>query len=374
MPEKLKILVVGQTPPPYGGQAIMIDQILKGNYDKIILYHVRMCFSKEMNEKGAFNFYKIIHIFQIIFKIYYLKFKHNINVIYYPPSNAPKTSIYRDLIILLPTRFLFKKTIFHFHAAGLSEEFSKLNFIEKFVAKLAYNKPDLSISNSRFNPDDGSFFKTKINTFLPYGILDNYRADTKKIVFKTGGTLNVLFIGILNSTKGEGYLLEAVAKLVKKGYDIKYRFAGVFEKEDYREQFFERIQDLNIEKNVEYLEVITGEAKNKAFLQADVFCFPSFFISESLGVVLLEAMQYKLPIISTKWRGIQSIVDDGQNGYLVDIKDAQAIADKLEYYINNPDVIEKFGETGRKLFLEKYHLPVYLKNIEKEFLRLANFD
>jgi len=44
-----KILVVGQTPPPLGGQAIMIQQMLEQKYDNLQLLHVRMSFSKEMD-------------------------------------------------------------------------------------------------------------------------------------------------------------------------------------------------------------------------------------------------------------------------------------------------------------------------------------
>ncbi|RWY48106.1 glycosyltransferase family 4 protein [Mucilaginibacter gilvus] len=370
MPKKLKILVVGQTPPPYGGQAIMIDHIVRGEYEKIEIFHVRMCFSKEMNEKGSFNFYKFTHLFEIILKTWYLKFKHNIKVLYYPPSNAPKTSVYRDIIILLPTRFLFKKTIFHFHAAGLSEEYFSFNKWGKYLINLVYNKPELSVANSRFNPDDGLFFQSKINSFLAYGIPNTYPKDTKKVFFDGNGVLNILFVGLLNSTKGEGFLLEAVGLLVNKNYKIKLRIAGVFETDDYKEKFFARVHELKMEDHFEHLGVITGDSKNQAFLKADIFCFPSFFVSESLGVVILEAMQYKLPVIATRWRGIQSIVADNESGYLVDIKNEHQIADKIEYLINHPEIIKQFGIRGNDLFYEKYSLPVYLKSIEHEFYKL----
>ena len=52
MPESgspVRVLVVGQTPPPFGGQAVMIAKLLEGNYEKVRLYHVRMAFSPEMD-------------------------------------------------------------------------------------------------------------------------------------------------------------------------------------------------------------------------------------------------------------------------------------------------------------------------------------
>ena len=47
-----EILVVGQTPPPYHGQAVMVEKMLDGNYDDVELSHVRMAFSEDVDEVG----------------------------------------------------------------------------------------------------------------------------------------------------------------------------------------------------------------------------------------------------------------------------------------------------------------------------------
>jgi hypothetical protein len=61
-----KILVIGQTPPPFGGQAIMIKKMLEGHYSNSRLYLVRMNFSKNMNEMGKFKITKFFHLFSIL--------------------------------------------------------------------------------------------------------------------------------------------------------------------------------------------------------------------------------------------------------------------------------------------------------------------
>jgi len=66
------------------------------------------------------------------------------------------------------------------------------------------------------------------------------------------------------------------------------------------------------------------------------FCFPTFFESETFGVVLLEAMQFSLPIVATRWRGIPSIITDGDNGFLVDPKDPIGLSEKLETLLRDP--------------------------------------
>lgn len=359
-----KIVVVGQTPPPYGGQAIMIDYMLKGAYENLKFYHVRMCFSKEMNQRGKLSFYKITHLISIIIKIYIIRFKHDVHVLYYPLSNSPKISIYRDFIILALTRFLFKNTVFHFHAAGISEELPKLNWLSRNIIFLFFKKPDLTITSSEFNPNDGDFLKAKKTVIIPLGIpdLNDSLIERKNIT----SPLTILFIGLLNSSKGEGYLLEAIRILHEKKYNVKLLLAGKFESENYKKEFFNKVLMYQLDQHIEYRGVVTGDAKRNIFIESDIFCFPSFFESESFGIVLLEAMQYQLPLIATKWRGIQSVVQNEKNGLLIEIKSVEEIAKAILFFIENPILLSEFGKASREIFLKKYTLERYLYNLEQE--------
>jgi glycosyltransferase involved in cell wall biosynthesis len=363
-----KILVVGQTPPPFGGQALMIDYMLNGNYEKIKFFHVRMCFSKEMDQRGKFSFYKFFHLLSIIIHIYKFRIKYKIDAIYYPPSNSPKISIYRDIIILFFTRVIFRKTIFHFHAAGISEMLPTMKFLEQKIIYHCLRKPDLAISSSEFNPKDGEYLKAKKNCIIPLGIPDeNITTYEKK---KNDGILNVLFVGLMNSTKGEGYILEAMNILNKKSLPIRLTLAGKFETEEYRQDFFKKAADYGLSDNIKYKGVVQGEEKRMVFLESDVFCFPSFFISESFGIVLLEAMQYGLPLIATRWRGIQSIVEQDKNGFLIETRSANQIAESIEFFIKNPHKLQEFGRKSREIYLEKYTLKKYLSVLETELCAL----
>ncbi|WP_428661398.1 glycosyltransferase family 4 protein [Runella sp.] len=368
--KKIKILVVGQTPPPYGGQALMIEYMLKADFDNIKLYHVRMCFSREMNERGKMSLYKITHLISIIINTIYLRFRYQIPTLYYPPSNSPHVSVLRDLIFLATTRFFFKKTIFHFHAAGISEYIPKMNFLLRRVAFFILKEPDLAITSSVYNPKDAEYLKAKKIEVIPLGIPDMNNEQKRSFKNRDTKELTILFVGLLNSTKGEGYLIDAIAKLNGKGYKIKLKIAGKFETDNYKEEFFAKISNNQLENEVDYLGVVVGAKKEQAFMDADLFCFPSFFVSESFGLVLLEAMQFSLPIIATKWRGIQSIVEDGKNGFLVDIKNADQISDKIKLFLEDTELRKNMGEQSRRLYLEKFTLFSYIKNMEKAFLKI----
>ena len=76
-------------------------------------------------------------------------------------------------------------------------------------------------------------------------------------------------------------------------------------------------------------------------------------------------MQFSLPIIATKWRGIKDIIVDGENGLLVDIKNPQQLAAKIILLINKPNIRKTMGLIGRKKYSEKYTLVKHLHSMEE---------
>lgn len=364
-----KVLVIGQTPPPYGGQAMMIKYMLDGQYKNMKLYHVRMCFSKEFNDRGKFSLYKITQIFAIIYQVWLMRFKHNIHTVYYPVSSAPKVALLRDVAILMCTKFLFKDVIFHFHAAGVSEELPKYPIGLRQFCYSVLKKPSLGITSSKFNPKDAEYLKSNKVKVVPLGIPDMNEDEVRK-EYGQNTYLTIMFMGLLNSTKGEGYVLDAVNILNHHHKDVRFIFAGRFENEEYKNEFMTKVREYGLEGKVEYRGVVTGDAKKKMFLEADVFCFPSFFSSESFGIVMLEGMMYQMPIIASRWRGVQSVVKENQNGYLVDVRNAQQIADVIGKLYDDRSLLKEMAIRSRKIFKQEYDIAKYLENMEKAIVEI----
>ena len=91
--------------------------------------------------------------------------------------------------------------------------------------------------------------------------------------------------------------------------------------------------------------VFTGFLKNpeEVFRKASVFVFPS--LEEGGAKVTYEAMASGLPLITTHNSG--SIVRDGVDGYIVPIRDAAALREKILYFYDNPAEVERLGANGR---------------------------
>ena len=78
-------------------------------------------------------------------------------------------------------------------------------------------------------------------------------------------------------------------------------------------QFSEEVDKRNLNDRIAYVGRKVGEEKEAFFRQSDVFVFPTYYYNECFPLVILEAMEYKLPVISTNEGGIPDIVKDGEN-------------------------------------------------------------
>jgi glycosyltransferase involved in cell wall biosynthesis len=366
-----KILVLGQTPPPYGGQAIMIEKILEGGYPMTTLYHVRMNFSHELNEIGRFRFRKVLELINVIAKTVWMRLRYQPSILYYPPAGPPSiVPILRDIIILISVRWMFEKTVFHFHAAGLSEMQDRLPVFFRWLFKKAYYQPDAIIRLSRFSPADGEFIQAKKDYIVPYGIEDIGKAYiTQNLRTFADPCPCILYVGLLSEGKGIMTLLTACKILFDKGVCFQLDLAGTYESSDFKMQVEDFTRRNNLQNLIRYHGVLTGLDKYLAYASSDIFCFPTHAPYESFGLVLLEAMSFNLPVVATAWRAIPEIIEE-KCGFLVPSEDAFGLAGKLEVLISNPELRKQMGLNGRQRFLNLFTIDQFYKKMDGIFQEL----
>ena len=348
----------------------MIHKLLAGKYENAKLFHVRMEFSKEMHDLGKIQIRKLFHLIGIVGKIFFYRVTKGISVLYYPPSGPERIPIYRDMIILIATRWIFSKTIFHFHAGGISEIWNRLNFLERICFRFAFFYPDVAISLSSFVPPDAEFVRAKKTYIIPNGIEDNFSESL--VGAKNPSSVNILFIGVLRETKGEFDLLEACKILAEdKKISFSVDVAGSFVSAEIRNRFSKKVKEYNLENCVAYRGVVIGKEKNELYAKADIFCLPTYFESETFSLVVVEAMQFQLPVVSTNWRGVPGSVQDGVNGFLVNIKEPKAIAEKLRKLICDENLRTEMGKKSREIYLQKFTMARFYDEMNKCFSEIA---
>ncbi len=368
----VKVVVVGQVPPPVNGQSLMIREFLSGYYSDIELIHVPMAFSRLTSEIGSFRFRKLAHLAQVLTAILIARLRTGATVLYYPPADANLVPVVRDLVLLIPTRWLFRHTVFHFHAAGLYAIYPRLPKPLQPLFRLAYNKPDLAIFTTTATSAETAHLNARSTAIIPCGVPDHSSSvdDEPQSSSSFHEAPIILFAGIICEAKGILVLLEACRILRQAGTPFRLVCMGSFLPSAFEQEVKYIVRDGNLESNVDFVGVLTGEEKHHAFSTADIFCFPSHYPAESFGVVLIEAMSYWLPIVATDWRGIPEVTGNDGGACLVPIQDPVALAAMLHTLLVSPQQRKSMGQVNRKRYLAKFTLGNYRNSLEHH-LRLT---
>ena len=157
----------------------------------------------------------------------------------------------------------------------------------------------------------------------------------------------ILSVGRLIALKGYAYLINAIALLKKKGCNIKLIIIGGGPEENNLKKL---IEEKDLEDCIEILGFKPKAELNYYYNLCDVFVLPSIIDStgrqEGFGLVLLEAMSCKKPVIGTSTGGIKDIIKDGETGLVVPEKNPQALADAIEKLLENKELVNKLSENG----------------------------
>ncbi len=204
--------------------------------------------------------------------------------------------------------------------------------------------------------------------------------DCNKFIFtprhpSPDGKVRIVTTGRLVEKKGIEYAIHAVAKQAKIYPNIEYNIIGDGE---LKADLIQLIQKLNIGDIVKLLGWKNEQEIIEILDRCHIFIAPSVSAKDGNQDapinVLKEAMAMGLPVISTYHGGIPELVEDGLSGFLVPERDADAIAEKLNYLIEHPEVWHSMGKAGRTRVEEKYDLNKLNDELVKIYQQLLNSE
>lgn len=106
-----------------------------------------------------------------------------------------------------------------------------------------------------------------------------------------------------------------------------------------------------------------GDDKNVFWKKADIFVFPTFYHNECFPLVLLEAMQQGVACIASDEGGISDMIENDVTGFVVEKRNAKALADKIAYLMEHPDICRRMGEAGKEKFEREFTLSRFENNM-----------
>lgn len=350
------VVLVGITPPPYHGQAVA-TQFLFDSKEPILhqAQKVRMGFSDTIDEVGKYGIRKVFHLFSVIRKTWRAHRKiRGESILYFTPGSASVPSLIRDMIFLLLVRPLFRYTILHFHSGGIPQALEKSNPVWRFLVKRIFHQPRCVIELYADPNGPGAYFKADQTEVVVNGV----EGPCDDIECQDDDSFRLLFVGSMRESKGILVCLEALYLVRKKYSDVKLDMIGVWSSDNERKNF-EALRDrLGLEHCVTVHGLKTGHEKWQIFSKANAMLFPTHYEAENLPLVIIESMAARLPVISTRWRGIPTLVDDG-NGVLVEPCSPEETAEAILKLVVSPVLCERLGSCGYKRYMESYTVQSY---------------
>lgn len=141
---------------------------------------------------------------------------------------------------------------------------------------------------------------------------------------------------------------------------------------DLRSHYEEISRELNLDARV----IFTGtasQAELRGYYQfADLTILPSTTGGEAFGLVLLESLACGTPVIASDLPGVRTIVDDGQDGFLVKPGHAQHLADKVLFLYQDKHLAEEMGRRGRKKVEENYCWRKVIDRLEEVYYKVLD--
>ncbi len=184
-------------------------------------------------------------------------------------------------------------------------------------------------------------------------------------------TINVLYFSYLSRSKGVLTAFQAAEEVVKEKPFVNFAFAGPFESAFIEEKFNQLRR--KYPSNICYCGYIENvEERTSLFRQSDIFIFPSH--RDVFGLVLLHAMAESLPIVASIEGAIPEIIEEEENGYLVEKEDYRALAEKIIILALDDTRREKMGLANRKKYLERYTPQKYLQRMKKVMEEIIALD
>jgi glycosyltransferase involved in cell wall biosynthesis len=161
----------------------------------------------------------------------------------------------------------------------------------------------------------------------------------------------ILCAGTIGTRKGQTVLTDAFALIAKKFPEWRLVFVGREGDQALVQQIRQTIAREKLEKQVELLGARSDEELRDWMRRAAIFAMPSTY--EGLGLSLQEAQFYGCASVGTRCGGVEDLIQDGDNGLLVDVNDTSQLAGALEKLMADSTLRERFSRRGPESVMEK---------------------
>ena len=366
-----KVLFIMHMPPPVHGAAMVGKYIHDSKIvnESFVCHFENMMLAQNLEDVGTGGVKKFFNLLSQLkrFKKAIKEFRPDL--VYITP-NAAGGAFYKDFLVVQYIKRCLKKyslnaqIVVHYHNKGVASRQGK------FLDNILYNKffrglKVILLANVLY--EDVKKYVAKENVYIcPNGIPESLQGEP--IAERHNVVPKILFLSNLIVSKGVIVLLDALKILKERSVRFTCDFVGGETDELDASRFADEAKSRGLEGCACYVGRKYGAEKIPYFENADVFAFPTFYHNEAFPLVNIEAMEFKLPIVSTNEGGVPDMVVNDENGLICERNNVESLAAALEKLLFDKNLRIQYGENGYKKFKSEFTL----QSFEKRFVQILN--
>lgn len=355
----MDVFVIGRFPPPLDGQTLATRRVA----DLLTTNHT---VHRVNTEPPAGDYVAAEVRFRPDRVRHYLGLRKPIREALRPFQDAPVlwTSAspvplghWRDVLTVLPAFHPQQRVYAVLHRATLDEAFRSplttltMKRMAQRLSGFVFLSEDISEQCAPWIPADKRFV---ISNTIDEAVLCTDAEVKARQERDPVRRLHLLFLSHMMPEKGYLDVLDAIALLRERGTAVHADFVGGWVTDADRSAFEKRLASENLRDWVTHHGAISDRVRIKQlYLEADVFLLPSYHPTEAQPIVLLEAMNAGLPIITTRHSSLPDLIGEDEAGRVVPTRDPEAIADAVQD-LSDDATWQAVSQQARARFLRHY--------------------
>jgi glycosyltransferase involved in cell wall biosynthesis len=367
--KRIKILMIGYLPPPFFGPSTTYTALLRSEFPQHFdVTFLDITVAKHVRDLEHFRIGKVFKMLGFLLRECWLLATHRFDFACALVS-VNRNAFIKDAALLGLARVFGVPTVLYAHGNNIPDFHDRSSpWMQRLIAHTCRQAAGAIVlgESLRFNFD--RWLPQERIFVAPTGFVP---MDPIPTATKQPGVVTVVYLGLMVKEKGVFVLLEAAAKIAEQRRDIRFTFMGSWlraEEEAAARQF---VADHRLGSQVTFLGTVSNEVKWQTLVNSDMLTFPTFYYYETMGAVLPEAMEARLPVIATRRASIPEIVEDGVRGLLINEQDPADLVEKILKLADDPALREKMGAAGRKRFDSYYTHEHYGRRMIGVFEQLA---
>lgn len=284
---------------------------------------------------------------------FYIIFQRNIRILHI--HTASRGSFIRKSKIVRIGKKFDKKVILHLHGAKFKEYYEN----ECDIKKQLYIKDTFEMCDSIIVL--GEEWKEWLKKYVDNEITVLHNSViVPSTNYYSNDSNNIVMLGRLEERKGTYDLLEVINDIVKKYENIKFVLAG----DGDLERLDKKIKQLEIpQNNIEVLGWIDSNKRHELLKDCLIYVLPSY--NEGMPMSVLEAMSYGIPCISTNVGSIPSVIENNNNGIIINPGDKIALRESLINLLDDKKLRKEYSNLSYKKIKKEFCIQNHIRNLLK---------